>query len=94
MAPRKKKPTTPEAKRQAFIQWLATLQNPNRILVKKADASCRQVLPLLEQTAALYLAVYDGILPTNDCIHLHILLQDLPRNPRKGNTAQWTIPIS
>ncbi len=94
MPPRKKIPTTPEEKRQAFINWLETLQNPNRILVKKANKNSHEVLPLLEQTAALYLAVYDGILPTNDCIHLHILLQDLPRNPRKGNTAQWTIPIS
>lgn len=94
MAPTKKVPITAQEKRTAFIEWLRTLQNPNRIRVKKANGDEHQALPLLEQTAALYLAVYDGILPRNDCMTLHILLQDLPRNPSKGNTDQWTIPIS
>ena len=91
---KKKLLQTREAKRSAFIEWLRTLQNPNRIIVKKATGPARDMLPMLEQTAVLHLAVYDGIILDTDAMRLHILLQDLPRNPRKGDTTQWPIPNS
>ena len=78
---KRKYPTTKEERRAHFINHLKLLQNPNRLRIKKADGAPYDMLPMLEQTAALHLAV------------LTIMLQDLPRNPRKGNTAQWKLTL-
>ncbi len=90
---KRKYPTTKEERRAHFINHLKLLQNPNRLRIKKADGAPYDMLPMLEQTAALHLAVYDGVLPNNDLTVLTIMLQDLPRNPRKGNTAQWKLTL-
>jgi len=87
--PQKRTPTTPSEKRREFVQRLTDLQKPNRVALKNAS---KGMVPMLPQTAALHLAVYDGLLPKSDVLHLHIIFQDLSRNPRKGTVQQWDIP--
>lgn len=80
----------PRSKRDDYIALLTQLQSPTTVIVKNANG--HTVLPpMLPTTAALYLAVYDGLIPETPVHKLHILLGDLPRHPRKGTQPQWPI---
>jgi hypothetical protein len=92
--PQRRRPTSKADERREFINWLKSLQTPNRIRIKNATPDIVYMPTMLDQTAALHLAVYDGIIPNTDIMHLHILFQDLSRNPRKGEPDTWTIPTS
>ena len=79
--------------RQRYVAYLNQMTSPNAIVIKKGETNLsKHQRPMLEQTAVLSLAVYDGLLPLSPEQHLNLLLQDLPRNPRKpGTVKQWPI---
>ena len=77
--------------RERYVSWLEQLQKPNQVLIKKGNQEHLAGLPMLPAKAALLLAEYDGILPASPAMKLHVLFQELPRNPRKGKTPPWPI---
>lgn len=80
----------PRSERDNYVALLEQLQSPTAVIVKNAPG--HTVLPpMLASTAALYLAVYDGLIPETSVHKLHILLKDLPRHPRKGQPKQWPL---
>lgn len=92
MPKRKKSPDT-RTHRDRYVAYLNQMTSPTAIVIKKGGTNfSKHRQPMLEQTAVLSLAVYDGLLPLSPEQHLNLLLQDLPRNPRKeGTEATWEI---
>ncbi len=88
----KRKPDT-RTHRQRYVDYLNRMTSPTATVIKKGGTHfSKHQQPMLEQTAVLSLAVYDGLLPLSPEQHLNLLLQDLPRNPRKeGTDKAWPI---
>ncbi len=80
--PLRKKQNTPH--RTRYVQWLNQQTKPNQVLIKKGTEDAVGILPMSPTKATLLLAVYDGIIPASPVNLLQTLLQELPRNPRKG----------
>jgi hypothetical protein len=81
----------PQTHRERYVAWLNQLQKPNQTLIKKETNSRVPCIPMLPAKAELLLAVYDGFIPASPEHRLNVLLQELPRNPRKGTIHTWQI---
>tara|TARA_R110000824_G_scaffold123227_3_gene280914 strand:+ start:1600 stop:1902 length:303 start_codon:yes stop_codon:yes gene_type:complete len=88
-----RKPRHTQTPRERYLAHLKQLTSPTAIVIKKGGRNISEERqPMLDQAAALYLAVYDGLIPKSPVQHLNILFQDMARNPRKqGTDTAWPI---